>query len=98
VLHLSLYRRERITRKYVYAPMQHPIDAFTGTLIHIIDNQLILCRIFHLARLFLLPILRLRLDFAICISNQRSKIFNVKYFYIFTIYAIINSSKSKMEN
>jgi hypothetical protein len=60
-------------RKYVYASMGRPIDAFTGLLIHIIDNQLILCRIFHLARLFLLPTLRLRLGFAMCISNKQPK-------------------------
>ncbi len=51
------------------------IDAFTRLLIHISDNQLILCRIFHRARLFLLPTLRLRLDFAIRFSKKRSKIF-----------------------
>jgi hypothetical protein len=55
--------------KYVYASMGHPIDAFTRLLIHIIDNQLILCRIFQRARLFLLPTLRLRLGFAMCYSN-----------------------------
>jgi len=33
-------------------------------------NQLILCLTFHLARRFLLPILRLRLDFAIYISEK----------------------------
>jgi hypothetical protein len=60
-------------RKYVYASTGLPIDAFTGLLIHIIDNQLILCRIFQRARLFLLPTLRLRLGFAMCISNKRSK-------------------------
>jgi len=74
------------------------IDAFTRLLIHIIDNQLILCRIFHLARLFLLPTLRLRLGFAMCISKKRSKIFIAKYFYALLIYAIINKITSKMEN
>ena len=49
--------------------MGRPIDAFARLLIQIIDNQLILCRIFHLARLFLLPTLRLRLGFAMCYSN-----------------------------
>jgi len=36
-------------------------------------DQLILCLIFHLARLFLLPILRLRLGFAIYFSTNRQK-------------------------
>ena len=36
-------------------------------------DQLILCRIFQRARLFLLPTLRLRLDFPIYISNKRNK-------------------------
>ena len=76
-------------RKYVYASMGRPIDAFTGLLINIIDYQLILCRIFHFARLFLLPTLRLRLGFAMCFSNKRTKIFIVKCFYALLIYGII---------
>jgi hypothetical protein len=39
----------------------------------ITNDQLILCRIFHLARRFLLPILRLRLGFAIYFSTDRQK-------------------------
>jgi hypothetical protein len=39
----------------------------------ITNDQLILCRIFHLARLFLLPILRLRLGFAIYFSTNQQK-------------------------
>jgi len=65
MLHLSHYMHNPVMREYVYASMGPPIDAFTCLLIHIIVNQLILCRIFHLARLFLLPTLRLRLGFAI---------------------------------
>jgi hypothetical protein len=76
--------------------MGFPIDAFTRPLIHIIDNQLILCRIFHLARLFLLPTLRLRLGFAMCISNKQSKNFMVKCFYDLLIYGIIKRVTSKM--
>ena len=75
-----------------------PIDAFTGLLIHIIDNQLILCRIFQRARLFLLPTLRLRLGFAIWFSNKLYKIFIANYFYALLIYGIINKSTSKKEN
>jgi hypothetical protein len=44
------------------------------------DYHLILCRIFHLARRFLLPILRLRLGFAIYFSRNNSKILYCKTF------------------
>ena len=78
--------------------MRGDIYALNRQLIHIITNQLILCRIFHRARLFLLPTLRLRLGFAMCISKKRSKIFIANYFYALLIYGIINESTSKMEN
>jgi hypothetical protein len=78
--------------------MRETIYALNTQLIQIITNQLILCRIFHRARLFLLPTLRLRLGFAMCISNKRSKIFIANCFYAFLIYGIINKIKSKMEN
>ena len=72
-----------------------PTDAFTRLLIHIIDNQLILCRIFQRARLFLLPTLRLRLGFAMRFSNKRSKIFIANSFYVLLIYGIIKRVASK---
>ena len=85
-------------REYVYASTGLPIDAFNRPLIHIIDNQLILCRIFQRARLFLLPTLRLRLGFAIWFSKKQYKIFIANYFYALFIYGIINQSTSKIEN
>lgn len=75
--------------------MGRPIDAFARLLIHIIDNQLILCRIFHLARLFLLPTLRLRLGFAMCYSNNHTEIFIANCFYAPVIYDIMNKVTSK---
>jgi hypothetical protein len=72
------------------APLTHLL-----LLIQIIDNQLILCRIFHLARLFLLPTLRLRLGFAMCYSNKHTENFIANSFYTLLIYDIMNKVTSK---
>jgi hypothetical protein len=53
--------------------MLRAIYALNRGFIQIIDNQLFLCLIFQRARLFLLPTLRLRLDFAIWFSKYGPK-------------------------
>ena len=76
------------------------VNGVTGPLIYfsahpLIKNQLILCRIFQRARLFLLPTLRLRLGFAICYSNKNTEIFIANCFYALVIYDIMNKVASK---
>ncbi len=76
------------------------VNGVTGPLIYfsthpLVTNQLILCRIFQRARLFLLPTLRLRLGFAMCYSNKHTEIFIANCFYALVIYDIMNKVTSK---
>jgi len=61
------------------------------------NHPLILWRIFHLVCLFLLPILRLRLDFVIHFSNKPVTILVTEYFQDPAIYGSIRLYKSKKE-
>jgi len=63
----------------------------------ILRNQLFLCLTFHLARLFLLPILRLRLDFAIYISRNGLKTLFQKPFKPLEYMVLCEKYKAKRQ-